>query len=289
MIKLNDSKWTAFFMNQIQRLEKYIADFFSTRYPDFDWYYKTTHQHRQHGIYNLKEGPKLMDHILGIHANIEDHLIGGPLIPQKFVTPAKLFSFLNAFKVYLEENHYLLEQNFAGTETDEIVTRLQTHIEDLLGMIDYAKQTYELEDTRIPYQDLRYALITRNIADFVSILKSILASVSYAITKSSEGFHHSNVHLILKLLGFDILAEETTNNGRIDAVIWLMDLIYIIEFKFSAGSDQSAAALNQIKAKEYADKFLIEKKEIIGIGVSFDQSSKNINGYKTEQLNATSL
>ena len=76
-----------------------------------------------------------------------------------------------------------------------------------------------------------------------------------------------------------------TNNGRIDAVIRFSDKIYILEFKFNDNQDLSDEALQQIKDKEYALKFTIEKKDIIGIGVSFGKDKKNINGFKTEKLN----
>jgi hypothetical protein len=136
----------------------------------------------------------------------------------------------------------------------------------------------------IPYQELRYKLITKNVPDFIDILKSILASVSYAITKTQEGFFHSNVHLILKLLGFEIISEEQTNNGRIDSVIRFSDIIYIVEFKFNENEDLSNEALQQIKDKEYALKFAYEKKDILGIGVSFSKDNRNINGFKFEKL-----
>ncbi len=103
-----------------------------------------------------------------------------------------------------------------------------------------------------------------NVPEFIKLVRSILASVSYAITKAKEGYFHSNVHLILKLLGFEILAEDTTNQGRIDAVIRFTDRIYIVEFKFDKDLDLSNQALVQIKQKKYAEKFIYEKKEIIG-------------------------
>ncbi len=151
-------------------------------------------------------------------------------------------------------------------------------------MIDSVKKIYDNEDTVVPYQELRFALIIQDVDGFIKILKSILASVSYAIAKIQEGYFHSNVHLILKLLGFDILSEEMTNVGRIDAVIRFSDVIYIFEFKFGKESDQSPVALQQIKDKKYAEKFEYEKKDILLVGVSFGEEEKNINGYVVEKV-----
>ena len=226
-----------------------------------------------------------MDFIINIHAYIEEKFYAEKLIPQNFPTPDALLHSLDLFKKYLTDNQHLLDLNFCNEETDYVISNLQKIKDELIQAIDYTKTIYDHEDTVIPYQELRYKLIVNDISGFVDILKSILASVSYAITHNQEGFYHSNVHLVLKLLGFDILSEEMTNNGRIDAVIRFSDNIYIVEFKFSDNKDTSVIALQQIKDKEYALKFSIERKDIFGIGISFGKDKKNINGFKSEKLN----
>ncbi|MBK7129067.1 MAG: PD-(D/E)XK nuclease domain-containing protein [Crocinitomicaceae bacterium] len=272
-------------MDKIRRLEKYLFDFFSTRVEDLNIFYHTTHRDRQYGIYKLKDGNVLMDFLIGIHSQVEEKFYSQNLIPQKFATPESLLTSLDWFKKYLNENQKYLDANFGGEETDYIIHEIQKIKNELIEAIDYTKIIYDYEDTVIPYQELRYKLITNNIPDFINILKAILASVSYAITHFSEGFFHSNIHLILKLLGFEILSEEMTNNGRIDAVIRFSDKIYIVEFKFNDDKDLSEQALQQIKDKEYRLKFTMEKKDIFGIGISFSKTTKNINGFKTEKLN----
>ena len=182
-------------------------------------FFRSTHEQRQWGIYKLKDGNLLMDFLISIHANIEEKFYFEHLIPHKFATPDALLASLEWFKKYLNQNQKYLDKNSKGDDVSYIVTTTQHIKDELVQMIDYTKTIYDYEDTVIPYQELRYKLITHNIPDFISILKSILASVSYLIAKTQEGFFHSNVHLILKLLGFEILSEETTNNGRIDAVI----------------------------------------------------------------------
>jgi len=175
-------------------------------------------------------------------------------------------------------------KNLNGEDTSYIIIHLYNLKIDLVQMIDYVIQIYDYEEDTVPYQELRYNLITRDIDGFVRILKSILASVSYAISKTKEGYYHSNVHLILKLLGFNVISEECTNQGRIDAVIRFSDVIYIVEFKFSMENDQSYDALNQIKEKKYYQKFVIENKDIYAVGISFDETTRNINGHKLEQI-----
>lgn len=271
-------------MNELKRIEKYIFDFFSNRYEHIDIFFRSTHRDRHTGIYTLIDGPKIMDLIMSIHGNIQEQYFSEKLVPHKFSTPDALFRSLDLFKKFLADNQYLLDQNYEGDSTSYIVYDTQKIKDEIIEMIDYAKKMYDYEDTLIPYQELRYKLITKNVPDFINILKSILASVSYAITKTLEGFFHSNVHLILKLLGFEIISEEMTNIGRIDATIRFSDIIYILEFKFGNDTDNSSEALQQIKDKKYAEKFFIENKEIIAIGISFCTKTKNINGCRYEKI-----
>lgn len=238
-------------MNKVERLEKYISEFFSVRWSEFIWFWKTTHSNRKHGIYLLKDGNLLMDMLFNIKGNVEDYFLGDRLFPQRFATPDALFTALNGFKNLLNRDQYLLDQNYKGEDTDSIVYKIQEFKDDLIQMIDYCKQVYDVEDTFIPYQELRYSLIKNDIQEFIKILKSLLSSVSYAISKTKEGYYHSNVHLILKLLGFDIIAEEQTNIGRIDAVIRFIDRIYILEFKFGKDEDKSLSALYHTKQFQY--------------------------------------
>ena len=272
-------------MDKIKRIEKYLFDFFENRFEDLDGFYWSTHRDRQYGIYKLKDGNFLMDFLMDIHSNIGELYYSKNLIPHKFVTPEALLTSLDFFKKHLNDNQKYLDENYKGADTSDIASKIQGIKDELIEMINYAKKIYDYEDSVVPYQELRYKLITHNIPDFISILQSILASVSYAITKTQEGFYHSNVHLILKLLGFEILSEETTSVGRIDAVIRFSDKIYIVEFKFNKEEELSSEALQQIKDKEYALKFKVEKKDIFGIGISFSKKTKNINGFIVEQLN----
>ncbi len=75
------------------------------------------------------------------------------------------------------------------------------------------------------------------------------------------------------MLGVKIQAEVKTNTGRIDAVIETDTHTYIFEFKLF---DTSQNALKQIKDKKYFEKYLLNKKQIVLIGVGFDKETRNI-------------
>lgn len=265
-------------MNRILKIERYIKEFFSNRYSDYRMFYKDEHKHRRVGMYQLKEGTSLMDFLISIMGNIEEKIYVGKLVPNVFATPEKLIEYLKWFKGYLNDNQRLLDINIDGENTSYVIHELQTMKTDLVEMIDYLMVIYDTDDTKIPYQELRHALIIKDLDLFFKDINSILASVSYPIIHTKEGYLHSNIHLILKLLGFEIVSEDVTNLGRIDAVIRLANLIYIIEFKLGTGQE----AIDQIKEKKYYEKFVIEKKEIILVGVGFSNDNRNIEDYVSE-------
>jgi len=64
------------------------------------------------------------------------------------VTPDRLFTFLTAFKTYLNEKQYLLDLNIKGEHTDNIIVKIQEIKDDLVQMID---ELYDMEDALIPY------------------------------------------------------------------------------------------------------------------------------------------
>lgn len=242
-------------------------------------FYQDEYKHRRIGIYRLNRGTELMDLMNTIMGNIEEKLYVGKLVPQSFATPEHLLTFLKSFKDHLNSKQQLLDMN-KDENTSYVIHEIQRIKTELVDFLDYLLKIYDTESEYIPYQELRYALITKDYNEFFLILNSILASVSYAILKTKEGYMHSNIHLILKLLGFTIESEETTNIGRIDAVIRFSNIIYIIEFKNGTSSE----ALAQIEEKRYHEKFIVERKKIILIGVGFDNINRNISDYKIKEL-----
>jgi hypothetical protein len=267
-----------------KRLEKYIYDFFSARIENYKWFYKTVNENKKNEIYTLKYGIELMDFLGNVQSNIEEIYFSKNLIPQQFATPDSLLKSLQNFKNYLNKHQKYIDASLNDKGTYFIISRMLGIKIELIEMINYCQEVYDYEEATVPYQNLRLNLIQKNIEDFIQNLKSILASVSYSINKTKEGYYHSNVHLILKLLGFDIISEEETNIGRIDAVIKFTNVIYIVEFKFDNENDTSKKALNQIKENNYYEKYISENKEIIAIGIGFSDKERNICGYSSELL-----
>ena len=121
--------------------------------------------------------------------------------------------------------------------------------------------------------------------DLEQVLKSLFSSIAYNnFTKNKmqnyEGFYASVIYAYFAGAGFDkIIAEDATNVGRIDLSVFIDDKVYIFEFKV----DQSGA-LEQIKEKNYHQKYLADYNEVYILGVEFDSEQRNLVGYEWERV-----
>ena len=99
-----------------------------------------------------------------------------------------------------------------------------------------------------------------------------------------EGYYASIVYSCFCALGFTVIAEDSTNQGRVDLTVILSDKIFIIEFKAIDEQMPRGTALAQIKAKNYQQKYLASKKEVFLIRMEFDKQQRNLVFFETESL-----
>ncbi len=115
---------------------------------------------------------------------------------------------------------------------------------------------------------------------FKIILGSHFASIPHDWYRKNdianyEGFYASVVYSYLAALGYELIAEDVTNHGKIDLTIIIPEKILIFEFKLSKfGTAQES--IEQIKAKGYPQKYQANNKPIHLIGVSFDPETKSV-------------
>jgi hypothetical protein len=126
--------------------------------------------------------------------------------------------------------------------------------------------------------DLEEALNREDLPRVVLIVNAALAGIPYNLFLPEEAYYHSIFYLLLKLLGFAILAEPHTSQGRIDALLELPDKIYILEFKMSSAQ----VALDQIKNRHYDQPYRASGKKIILVGIAFDKEKRAIGDWKSE-------
>lgn len=112
-----------------------------------------------------------------------------------------------------------------------------------------------------------------------------------------EGYYASVVYSYFCGLGLDVIAEDTTNKGRIDLTVFLENNIFILEFKTEK---TGKGALEQIRERKYWEKYLGNEKVNVSnentpgtqppttnlylIGIAFDEAEKNIRDFSWEKI-----
>jgi len=91
------------------------------------------------------------------------------------------------------------------------------------------------------------------------------------------------VYLIFALMGQFVQTEVYCATGKADCIVLTTDSVYIFEFKLT-GNSSAEDALNQIKEKRYAEKYLVDGKTIVLIGAGFDEVTRTIRDWKVELL-----
>jgi hypothetical protein len=98
-----------------------------------------------------------------------------------------------------------------------------------------------------------------------------------------EGYYASVFYASFAALGFDIIPEDVSNQGRLDMTVKFNGQVYLFEFKVVEG-EAEGKALAQIKEKKYADKYHSLNQPIHLIGVEFSKAARNVVGFEVESL-----
>ena len=225
---------------------------------------------------------------------------------------------------YLKEAHYFIpdldgnvELNESGLETYRAVTENALPIlfqSGYLTIIGYIKEA-RLYKLGFPNDEVRYGFLENllpaysslplgdtgksvwqfvqdiregKVDSFMERMRSIIAGIPYDDfpkdkLKLREQNYQTAVYLVFALMGQFVQTEVHCATGRADAVVITVDTVYIFEFKLS-GNSNAEDAINQIKEKEYAAKYLTDGKNIVLIGAGFDEKTRTIKDWKVELL-----
>ncbi len=140
---------------------------------------------------------------------------------------------------------------------------------------------------KIRYQDKLYkALKAGDPEALKNILISLFASIPYQHFTNNrvadyEGYYASVLFAYFASLGFETVAEDTTNKGSVDLSLKLDDKAYIFEFKVV--EQAKGQALRQIKEKNYHQKYQALKHRYL-IGIEFSKKERNIAHFEWEML-----
>ena len=171
-------------------------------------------------------------------------------------------------KQHLEENMYLLD--YPNREVERSMNQLL--------LAEYTKKE-TTETTNLSYK-LKVSFDKNELDKVFVYLNALFADIPYQIFEAKrESYYHSIIFLTFKLLGYYSDAEVSTSIGRVDVVVKNETTIYVIEFKVN---DTAENALEQIKDRKYAEKYVSENKTIMLIGVACNE--KTIKEYLVERI-----
>ena len=221
---------------------------------------------------------------------------------------------------YLKEAHYFIpdldgnvELNESGLETYRAVAENALPIlfqSGYLTIIGYIKEA-RMYKLGFPNDEVRYGFLENllpaysglplgdtgksvwqfvqdiregKVDSFMERMQSLIAGIPYdnfaeKNVKLREQNYQTAVYLIFALMGQFVQTEVHCSTGRADCVVYTADSIYLFEFKLT-GNGSAEDALNQIKEKHYAEKYLVDGKKIVLIGSSFDEKTRTIKEWK---------
>ena len=123
-----------------------------------------------------------------------------------------------------------------------------------------------------------------DVNDIRDALSCFFANIPANITVKREKYYQSLFYAVFVLIGARTHAECWTNRGRVDAVVETANDVYVFEFKLN---DTAEAALAQIKAKGYHEKYLRAGKRLTLVGAAFDAEMRNLSDRRIELVAQT--
>jgi hypothetical protein len=135
---------------------------------------------------------------------------------------------------------------------------------------------------------LREVLGRADLAGLEPLFKALYASIPHDWYRNNplagfEGHYASVFYSHFAALGLDIRLEDTTNHGRIDMAVLFRGRVFVFEFKVVPDA-ATGEAMQQIKARGYAQQYLGRGEPVYLIGVEFSRAARNVVGFAVETL-----
>ncbi len=130
-----------------------------------------------------------------------------------------------------------------------------------------------------------YRLLEANdFAGLKTLFQAFFASIPYAWYTNNdiahfEGYYASVFYSYFAGLGLDIAVEDSSSHGRLDMAVRFNGNVYLFEFKVVEMASEGAA-MAQLQAKGYADKYRGLDQPIHLIAVEFSRQSRNITAFE---------
>jgi hypothetical protein len=137
-------------------------------------------------------------------------------------------------------------------------------------------------------RSLWYVLKSRDPETWQRHFTSLFAAIPHDWHRKNEiahyeGYYASVFYSHFAALGLDIRLEDATNLGRIDMTVLFDGAVFIFEFKVVEDNPQGHA-LEQIKTRNYAEKYRAQNQPIHLIGIEFSRQNRSVTGFAVEHL-----
>ena len=138
-------------------------------------------------------------------------------------------------------------------------------------------------DIQSTQSGLFLALQLGNIPEAMKCLKALIADVPYSNKKLASMDMEERYRLILSTIfnaiGCRVEVEKMIATGRIDMIVEVTNIIYVLELKLSNNGGVDAAT-EQIRAKQYIEPFKADKRKITALAIELDDKGKGLVDWK---------
>jgi len=177
------------------------------------------------------------------------------------------------------------EKHRTSFGSNYLLTVPNREIQTSLNVLFITYLTTQTNETLQVQQGLYDCLRKANLNELEGVIKRLFASIPYNNFTNNElqnyeGYYASVMYAYLASLGFELIAEDTTNHSRIDLTLKLDNKIYIFEIK--AVDKPTGKALEQIEEREYHLKYQGEK-AVYAVGIEFCKQQRNICLFEWKQ------
>ena len=133
---------------------------------------------------------------------------------------------------------------------------------------------------------LRELLAANDFEGVEALFRALFSSIPYEWHTRNEiaryeGYYASVFYSHFAAAGVDVTVEDSTSRGRVDMSVRYGGNVYLFEFKV-VDSTPEGGAMDQLKAKGYADKYRHLGEPIHLVAVEFSRETRNLASFVVE-------
>ncbi|NOG31142.1 ATP-binding protein [Halomonas sp. TBZ9] len=167
-----------------------------------------------------------------------------------------------------------------GFPNREVESSLNEFLLPALGLKDSDAQTYQLALFKVLHE--------HDLSGLEAHLKALFAGLPHDWYRNNpiaqyECHYASVFYSHFAALGVGVTVEDASSHGKVDMSVDFGGQLYMFEFKVVEQGPQGKA-LEQIRAKGYADEYRASGKPIHLVGVEFSSAERQIVAFEVETL-----